>query len=216
MQSAVHQGLFGVQSSEPFTCPGACRWTGSYISIGFRAECKNVTQATLETESCGREHPDDPADPVTVCTLKTPTGLDLVYHQVLTSGATTYTMNVITLVPNSTLQDTFPELTRFAIFRSSRDSYYNMYNTNVTECSLFLTAYEYAGATATVTSSRSRRGERSISASGIPGASCRGISAWLGKFIPTKPYTRECASLRCGSTIIVSKLCRTFLPPKPS
>ncbi|KAL4757787.1 DUF3176 domain-containing protein [Aspergillus foveolatus] len=148
MQSPVHQGLFGFQSSKTFTCPGACRWTGSYISIGFRAECKNVTQATLETEPCGREHPDDPADAVNVCTLKTPTGLDLVYHQVLTSGPTTYTMNVNTLVPNSTFQDTSPELTRFASFRSSCDSYYNMYNTNVTGCSLFLTAYEYAGATA--------------------------------------------------------------------
>ncbi|KAL3431433.1 hypothetical protein BDV09DRAFT_188405 [Aspergillus tetrazonus] len=125
MQLAVDQGLFG-----------------------FRAECKHVSQATLETESCGREHPDDPVDAVNVCTLKTPTGLNLGYHQVLTSGATTYTMNVITLVPNLTLQDTFPELTRFAILRSSRDGYYNMYDTNVTECWLFFTAYEYAGATA--------------------------------------------------------------------
>ncbi|KAL4737945.1 hypothetical protein BDV11DRAFT_206339 [Aspergillus similis] len=148
MQSAVHQGLFVVQSSEPFTCPGACRWTGSYVSMGFSAKCKNVTQATLETVSCGREHPDDPTDSIHVCTLKTPTGLDLVYHQVRTSGATTYTMNVATLLPNSTLQNTFPELTRFAIFRSSRDGNYNMFNTNVTECSLFLTAYEYTGATA--------------------------------------------------------------------
>ncbi|KAL4886208.1 hypothetical protein BJY04DRAFT_229333 [Aspergillus karnatakaensis] len=148
MQSAVHQGLFGIQSSEPFNCPGACRWPGSYISVGFRTECKNVTQATLETVSCGRENPDDPTDSVDVCTLKTPAGVDLVYHQVPTSGATTYTMNVATLLPNTTLQDTFPELTRFAIFRSSHDGNYTMFDTNVTECSLFLTAYEYTDATA--------------------------------------------------------------------
>ncbi|KAL5041484.1 hypothetical protein BDW71DRAFT_167401 [Aspergillus fruticulosus] len=148
MQSAVHQGLFDVRSSERFTCPGACRWTDSYISIGFRTECKNVTQATLETVTCGPEHPDDPSDSVEVCTLKTPAGVDLVYHQVPTNGATTYTMNVATLLPNTTLQDTFPELTRFAIFRSSRDQDFAMFNTNITECSLFLTAYEYTGATA--------------------------------------------------------------------
>ncbi|KAL4999754.1 hypothetical protein BDV10DRAFT_163806 [Aspergillus recurvatus] len=148
MQSAVHQGLFGVQTPEPFTCPGACRWTGSYMSIGFRAECKNVTQATLETLSCGKENPDDPSDPVNVCTLFTPGLVDLVYHEVPSSGATTYTMNARSLLPNSTLLDTFPELTRFAIFRSSRDHNYAMFNMNVTECSLFLTAYEYTGATA--------------------------------------------------------------------
>ncbi|KAL4766989.1 hypothetical protein BDW60DRAFT_201046 [Aspergillus nidulans var. acristatus] len=57
-------------------------------------------------------------------------------------------MNVATLLPNTTLQDTFPELTRFAIFRSSRDHNFMMFDTNITECSLFLTAYEYTGATA--------------------------------------------------------------------
>ncbi|KAL4756115.1 uncharacterized protein BDW70DRAFT_164795 [Aspergillus foveolatus] len=148
LQSAVHQGLFGARSPEPFTCPGTCRWADSYISIGFRTECKNVTRATLETVTCGPEQPDDPSDSVNVCTLKTPAGVDLVYHQVPSSGATTYTMNVATLLPNTTLQDTFPELTRFAIFRSSRDHNFMMFDTNITECSLFLTAYEYTGATA--------------------------------------------------------------------
>jgi hypothetical protein len=212
MQSAVHQGLFGVQSPEPFTCPGTCRWTKSHISIGFRAECKDVTQATLETVSCGPENPDDPSDSVTVCTLKTPAGVDLVYHQVLTSGVTTYTMNVVTLLPNSTLQDTFPELTRFAIFRS-RDGSYAMFDMNVTDCSLFLTAYEYTGAAANGSefSFVSRR-EVDFGVRNPWNIMSGGID------LTGKVYTNETLhkGVRIPALFVDSRLCRTFLPPIPS
>lgn len=147
MQSAIFQGLYGVNTTEPFTCPGECRWTESYISLGFKAECRNVTQETLKVATCeGGEYS------LQRCNMTTPGGVDISTRYWATDLATSYYMNASSLVnleqPNLQLPDTFPEIARFGIYRSSPDYNFIMRNINVTECSLFLTAYEYTGAMA--------------------------------------------------------------------
>ncbi|KAJ5193248.1 Protein of unknown function DUF3176 [Penicillium cf. viridicatum] len=147
MQSAIFQGLYGVNTTEPFTCPGQCRWTESYVSLGFKAECRNVTQETLQAATCeGGEYS------LQRCNMTTPGGVDVSTRYWATDLATSYYMNASSLVnldpSNLGLPDTFPEIARFGIYRSSPDYNFIMRNINVTECSLFLTAYEYTGAKA--------------------------------------------------------------------
>ncbi|KAL7926624.1 hypothetical protein ACQKWADRAFT_328334 [Trichoderma austrokoningii] len=141
MQSAVFQGLYGVKAAEPFTCPGVCRWPASYTSLGFKAECRNVTQQTLQTAVC-----DYPANHPRHCNMTTPGGVVIGTHQVQTDSATAYSMNTSQIAYG---QDTFPETTRFAIFRSTPEvEAFEMLNINITECSLYVTAYEYTYAKA--------------------------------------------------------------------
>ncbi|KAL4899187.1 hypothetical protein BDW74DRAFT_171654 [Aspergillus multicolor] len=142
MQSAVYQGLFGIKTPEPFTCPGACCWTKSYISLGFRTECRNVTEATLQTKTCGRRISCN-----NECNMTTPAGLGLTSHHSKTDSATLYAMNAN--LPNierrTVWEGDLPEVMRFAMFRSTCDFYFNMSHPNITICSLYSTAYEYTG-----------------------------------------------------------------------
>ncbi|PLN76120.1 hypothetical protein BDW42DRAFT_26799 [Aspergillus taichungensis] len=140
MVSAIFQGLYGINVTEPFVCPGACRWRESYISLGFRAECRDVTQETLQSATCAKD------DAVKQCNMTTPSGLRVRTRTVDTDSATTYYMNATSLLStrtNSELPDTFPEITRFAIYRSTEDLNFRVHDENITDCSLYITAYKY-------------------------------------------------------------------------
>lgn len=146
MQSAIIQGVYGINTTEPFNCPGFCRWSGSYTALGFKSECRNVTQETLQAATCEGDE-----DSLRQCNMTTPNGVGLATRAWFTDLATSYYMNATSLlmdVSATELPDTFPEITRFAIFRSSPDGNFRMQDINITECSLFLTAYEYTGAEA--------------------------------------------------------------------
>lgn len=146
MQSAILQGLYGINPTESFNCPGVCRWTGSYISLGFKAECRNVTQETLQSATCQGD-----GNPRRQCNMTTPGGVDLATRYVYTELATEYYMNASSLLMNTSateLPSTFPEITRFAVYRSTPDLNFLMRDINITECSLFITAYEYTDAKA--------------------------------------------------------------------
>ncbi|PLB41687.1 DUF3176 domain-containing protein [Aspergillus candidus] len=145
MVSAIFQGLYGINVTEPFICPGACRWKESYISLGFKAKCRDATQETLQSAKCGKDV--SPRQ----CNMTTPGGLHVRTRGVATDSATTYYMNASSLLStrtNSELPDTFPEITRFAIYRSTADQNFRVYDVNITDCSLYITAYEYSDAKA--------------------------------------------------------------------
>ncbi|PTB39902.1 hypothetical protein M441DRAFT_142076 [Trichoderma asperellum CBS 433.97] len=151
MQNAIYQGLYGVKMTEPFNCPGVCTWPGSYTSLGFHAECRNVTQQTLQTARCAYDN----ENVMRQCNMTTPGGVMVKSHHVDTDSGTTYYMNTSSLLyqysqsgGSYTPKQTFPEITRFAIYRSTVDYNFNMQNINVTECSLYITAYEYTDAKA--------------------------------------------------------------------
>ncbi|KAL4861492.1 hypothetical protein BDV12DRAFT_64986 [Aspergillus spectabilis] len=142
MQSAIYQGLYQVNTTEPFQCSGTCKWGGSYISLGFRSECKNVTETTLQTARCESQ------GSLTSCNMTAPNGVDLHSEWRWTESAMTFVMNATAMQSLGNQSANLPEVARFAIWRSTADYNYNISSENVTECSLFLTAYEYTGASA--------------------------------------------------------------------
>ncbi|KAL2782427.1 hypothetical protein BJX66DRAFT_345841 [Aspergillus keveii] len=60
----------------------------------------------------------------------------------------TFAMNATALQNQRNQSANLPEVARFAIWRSTAGPEFNISRENVTECSLFLTAYEYTGASA--------------------------------------------------------------------
>jgi hypothetical protein len=85
--------------------------------------------------------------------MTTPGGLSISTRYWATEWATNYFMNASSMLPdqkepNLDLPDTFPEITRFAMYRSTPDYNLQPENINITECSLSLTAYEYIDAKA--------------------------------------------------------------------
>ncbi|KAJ5470729.1 hypothetical protein N7530_008086 [Penicillium desertorum] len=148
MQSAIYQGLYGINTTEPFNCPGICRWAGPYISLGFNTQCRNVTQETLQTATC-----EEAGNGVLErCNMTTSGGVVVASLFAFTDLSTAYYMNASSLmafVPSTPgLPPTFPEIVRFAVYRSSPDGNFQMRNINITECSLSLAVYEYTGARA--------------------------------------------------------------------
>ncbi|KAL5003034.1 hypothetical protein BDV10DRAFT_155435 [Aspergillus recurvatus] len=146
MQSAIYRGLYATEDIiEPFSCPGVCRWNEAYISLGFKAECKNVTQETLRSETCVkiRNGVEDQ------CHMTTPGGVDIITSYVPTFSGTSYYMNAKSLVPTGVLANS-TEIIRFAVFRSTPGGSdrrgFIIQNENITDCSLSITAYEYVDA----------------------------------------------------------------------
>ncbi|KAM0428470.1 hypothetical protein ACHAPT_006830 [Fusarium lateritium] len=145
MQSAILQGLYGINTIPSFNCPGACSWNESYITIGFKSECKNVTQETLRTETCsefGR-----------ICNMTTPGGLHISTRHADTDMQTNLYMNTTSSgkgasADTSLVPEGFPEIARFAIYRSTSSDNFDALNINITDCTLTLTAYEYSNAKA--------------------------------------------------------------------
>lgn len=144
MQSAIVQGLYGIETPATFNCPGACQWTGSYMSLGFKSSCNNVTQATLQTQACNGTQSNN------VCNMTTPGGLTVTTRYVNTDSATNYFMNATSLITDiqKARLAALPDITRFALYRASPDANFTPLNVNVTECVLSLTAYEYTDAKA--------------------------------------------------------------------
>jgi hypothetical protein len=85
------------------------------------------------------------------CNMTTPAGLDLASRWTNTDSATNYYINTSTLVdfrPDSVLHDTWPEIARYAIYRSTPNPNYEPLDVNITDCSLSMAVYEYTGAQA--------------------------------------------------------------------
>ncbi|KAK2751510.1 hypothetical protein CKAH01_17891 [Colletotrichum kahawae] len=137
MQAAILQGLYNISTPATFACPVSCKWQGSYVSLGFTTECRDVTQTTLQSQVC--EHP---TDSIENCNMTTPGNIGLSSHRQHTEWGTRYQMNVSL----SKRPDEFPELARFAIYRASPDHNFQLLDVNVTECSLSLAAFNYTDA----------------------------------------------------------------------
>lgn len=143
MQAAILQGLYDISTFARFSCSGSCAWDQSVVSLGFKSQCKNVTQATLETETCVGSQKSQ-----FNCSMTTPGGLDIVSHSFHTEYATTFYLNASAVVKDKA--DPGPgensEFARLAIYRASPDANFASSNHNITECSLSLAAYEYSKA----------------------------------------------------------------------
>ncbi|KAK7414440.1 hypothetical protein QQX98_006719 [Neonectria punicea] len=143
MQSAILQGIYDINIPQIFNCPGACKWDESYVSLGFKSTCKNVTVATLRTEDCPRI---GETEYHRGCNMTTPGGIRLSTQHYETDLQTTFRLNA-----SSTMDETatkippgFPDLVTFAVYRATSDGNFTPRNINITECALSLTAYEYS------------------------------------------------------------------------
>lgn len=145
MEAAALQGIYNMSSSPIFHCPGACTWNNSYVSLGFKSICKNVTAATLKTQVCSK------SEVTRTCNMTTPEGITISTIHVETDLHTTFRLNA-----TSTLEDTavdlsnksFPAVVKLAVYRSTSDHNFNAMNINVTKCALSLTSYRYSHARA--------------------------------------------------------------------
>lgn len=82
--------------------------------------------------------------------MTTPAGLRVSTRHVDTDYHTTFWMDVnatwLTYPRNDMTLDSKPELFRFAIYRSTTDLNFKVFNQNVTDCSLALSAFRYTNA----------------------------------------------------------------------
>ncbi|KAM5471252.1 hypothetical protein MauCBS54593_003592 [Microsporum audouinii] len=144
MQAAVIQGLYNINSPDMFNCSGACRWEGQFITLGFKSQCSNVTEATLQSLHCNKTS----NGVITYCNMTTPGGLGVSTRRVDTDYSTSYWMNVSTPRNITEAKARFPEIGRFALYRSTSDINFQPLDINITDCSLSFTAYEYTNAQA--------------------------------------------------------------------
>ncbi|KAI8661280.1 hypothetical protein NCS55_00997900 [Fusarium keratoplasticum] len=149
MQSAILRGLYNFNSQPEFTCGGSCRWNGSYISLGFKSACTNVTAWTLKQQRC--EGP--PVFGPRSCNLTTPAGIGLSTWFVPTEGHTTFQINTTTgnYGDEANLGYSDMEVAKMAVYRATAEVPQHSFNSsdvNITDCSLRLAAYEYSNAQA--------------------------------------------------------------------
>lgn len=149
MQSAILRGLYNFNSQPEFTCGGSCRWNGSYISLGFKSECTNVTAETLKSQHCTVN-----ADGFNVCNLTTPAGIGLRILSIPSGPRTTFQINTAADWDDDFQSGYEPrdiDIPRMAVYRATADKLggtIGSSNINITDCHLRFAAYEYSNARA--------------------------------------------------------------------
>ncbi|KAH7202871.1 uncharacterized protein BKA55DRAFT_531338 [Fusarium redolens] len=150
MQSAILQGLYDISSIPVFNCGGACLWRDSYVSLGFKSTCKNVTMSALETKHCIKPEGRPGMRFDRNCNFTTPGNITLTTQHVLTDSQTTFRINATRTHldhPNN-ITTSLDDIVRIAVWRSGYDTSFNATDINITECTVGFTAYEYSRAEA--------------------------------------------------------------------
>src|SRR5690349_9737304 len=120
MQSAITKGLYDIRAAPVFSCGGTCLWRGSYVSLGFKSACKNVTVSTLKTKSCTNSTGDSisnsdlPEDGWIYCNTTTPGGIILSTQHRFPFLLTMFRSNTLVIDSDDW---TSPDLMRIAIYR---------------------------------------------------------------------------------------------------
>lgn len=71
MQGSIYQGLYSLQKQPVFQCASNCTWAESHLSLGFHAECQNVTAATYAARVCTADYDSAPLSGAN-CNMTTP------------------------------------------------------------------------------------------------------------------------------------------------
>ncbi|EWZ83205.1 hypothetical protein FOWG_13131 [Fusarium oxysporum f. sp. lycopersici MN25] len=150
MQSAILQGLYDISSIPVFNCAGACLWRDSYVSLGFKSTCKNVTMSALETKHCIKPEGRPGMRFDRNCNFTTPGNITLTTQHVLTDSQTTFRINATRnhLDNPNNITRSLDDIVRIAVWRSGYDTSFNATDINITECTVGFTAYEYPRAEA--------------------------------------------------------------------
>lgn len=96
LRGAMLKGIFGIETKPEFCCAGACMWPDTYHSIGFAAECSNVTQLTAQKKKCYSGLRESGHSEMHICNMTTPGGVSL--STVLATGSRLTTLNVNTTI----------------------------------------------------------------------------------------------------------------------
>ncbi|RGP71229.1 hypothetical protein FLONG3_7179 [Fusarium longipes] len=141
---AQEVGLYDMRSVPLFECGGACVWRDSYISLGFKSTCENVTVSTLKTETCVGPHKQG-TDFVHHCNMTTPGGIKL-DTQYATDFLTTFRINATATTALENFNKPLADIARIAVYRSTWGDPFG--DVNITECAVAFTAFEYSKAEA--------------------------------------------------------------------
>ncbi|KAH8678298.1 hypothetical protein BX600DRAFT_431585 [Xylariales sp. PMI_506] len=156
MEGAVYQALFNVERLEVFKCPSNCVWNETYISLGFTANCSDVSAATRATVQT-------PSENNHWYNMTTPGNISLSAGLSMTSWLTLASVSVVDLLSRyneSTPTEPIPispVFARIAILTATEDNVntagYDDYpgGWQIEECTIGLAAYEYSNMSASGT-----------------------------------------------------------------
>ncbi|KAK0670111.1 hypothetical protein QBC41DRAFT_318498 [Cercophora samala] len=157
MQGAIYRGLFNLDTPATFNCTANCTWPDadggkSYVSLGFRGDCANVTEATLRTSGW-----DDTIEgSARGINITTPGNITLDTRFSYTSYQPVVVVASKSLLSEQIINSSDFDRTgdivghtiaRMAVFRAELDSQnFELLSTKmqITECDLSLAAYRYS------------------------------------------------------------------------
>jgi hypothetical protein len=146
MQGAIMRSLYNLGDQDPHICPGSCAWKEEFVSMGFGAQCKNVTEAVTATRNCAPSANNSGGQN---CTFTTPGGIRLQAFIVPTSSQTMIQVNSTgTRFVNDDRQPISPrDFVRIGVFRAPET--FNaggreIAGQEIVECNLSLTAWRYS------------------------------------------------------------------------
>lgn len=160
MQGAIYRGMHGIPSSPAFDCPSKCEWNASYITLGIRSRCNDVTTSAFAGAklSTNVTNTDEPMSGIV--RLPTPGGLAVTYDVSYTSYHTAVDVVAEQIFPEFTSgpdqqltpKDGFdPDFALIGVMRLKdkekeiRAFELSAENAEVFECRLGFVAYEYRG-----------------------------------------------------------------------
>ncbi|GAP93337.1 hypothetical protein SAMD00023353_11900030 [Rosellinia necatrix] len=192
LRAAFVNGLYNLSLTPDFDCPSSCVWPDSYSTLGFGYECANVTEATLATKECFTLAANGTQTDVKVddyetelthrCVMTTPGNVTIRTQIVPTMSQTVQyvSSNTHGYWNVSDLDDFYTGGWR-SDHRELRSDFLNVaqyqaedrwgsasgyYMSNVTECTVSLTAWDLSGVSAQGSSFSARREKIPLSATG--------------------------------------------------
>ena len=165
MQGAIAEGLYSSNTRPVFNCSTNCVWSGTYTTLGFDSECRDVTAATLATRKCtdlnGKAASFNPASGFSViCNMTTPSNITLGQRYIATMSQTILGISSRTLYPQgyfwsfSEAQDPVtklypPQFLKAAQYKTTPVVDNKLQPEEVIECTASLVGLKYSDVTAT-------------------------------------------------------------------
>ncbi|KAK4222000.1 hypothetical protein QBC38DRAFT_428130 [Podospora fimiseda] len=149
MQAAMYSGLYNLDTPPVFSCPSNCSWPDTYVSLGFKSNCTDVTDEVFRRYGISHESFDSGDNIITPGNITLDVGL---------TGPDSQSRPVVVIrsralfnggldqgpVDNKTapVHRVDPNIARIAVFR--HDTTGTSRRKNITECDISVVAYKYS------------------------------------------------------------------------
>ncbi|KAJ0122458.1 hypothetical protein J7T55_002971 [Diaporthe amygdali] len=167
MRANILGALYNSKTPPVFNCTSACAWNGTYVTLGFGYECKDVTEAAAANRSCINSDPrskPEPVDPYNgtisqACNMTTPGGVLLKPdHFPVFDGTWHTTTKYVSIASSSKFGvwnlrmpkpgKSYASLVTLAQYERDPDFLHGgRLKENVTECEVSAVAWRYSGVT---------------------------------------------------------------------